>query len=703
MPTISPKIFGGMIWDASSYTVHAAALLVQAHWHPNAKPFAIMGTQDGADGWRWDDNTIIPGGNWAPNASSLNPVHTVDSPNTAVIDKWDSAFATDYSRYLKVKKTATGNRVYAEVFNNSSGEALPVYIRFDVAIDSATTFVVTDPWVLMRVRNTGFSDIVRLELTNAKEIDMVIGASKVTSPVLATDTKYSVEVKITSTELELWVQPTGDTPVSRGTISVSNGSVKDVRLGADGAVDCEGRIFIDRFRMDAAFMGTTLPEPWDHSYIAVHTWDGERKTIDELAQIFVTVGGELYWRTKMHNTSTAIDVDQQFWEDFVEYVLGTSAGPDDSQDFTHTTPGDNWADLRNFRGRVAPYPFKTFIIGAEPYFLGDYARNATGATDYANDFNAFATGMKGVDPTIITLCHADDGATGVDNWEDTVLPIIKNNVDGQDCYHMYSKRSVSTNEQVPWLHGYPNSTGAVSNSPPEKNGEDGRMYHARFARAKFDEHLVGLSHLPAARDRIGLSEWGFATSVGIGDGNYLGYALMRSSLVIRAIKDDYGFLSAWLLVSEADRTEGMISVKKDHTVELTPSFYAYKILSKLAGMTRADVTDTNTHKTVQTDFLSDRYSIPAISAVGGRSGATVRIAVVNALRSTIRTTISLSGFTPQTTATLFKVGGRGFNPFADNADNPNNVIDTSSPITVAATFIHAFEPYSINVIEMTEL
>ena len=702
MATISPLIFGWMIWQNQSvYTVYALKDLIQQHFPAGHKMFWILGTggDDAAD-WRWDDNSHS-----SADASSLSQIinESVTVGNTLDNPIWgDSRFATDMSRYYRVIKTSGNADAYGRAFLNGAGEALPLYLRFDVGISSVVTFSVTDPWKVCRVEDTAQADIYTVQLTNSREIKVVQGANSITSPAMSLDTMYSVEVKMTSTEIELWMQPSGTAPVSRGTIAGSFPAIRRVQFGAYQSSVCQGEIYLDAIRMDSSFVGSPVAMPWNRTFIMHVTGDHAWKNYDELAKLTESVGGEIFWRIKMHNTSTVLTNTQQFWDDFISYMFGTATTPQDESNFdmTHLTPGQNWANLRYFRGRQAPWTHRTIIIGAEPYFLESYARTVAGATDYANDFVTRVNGLKAINSAIKCLSHADSNQAAAGPWENVTLPIIKDLVNGQDCFHNYIR--VPGSNEAPQLHWLTGGWDADENTDPfSAAGKAGKDQHACYVDLARDKFAALAPSAPGKM--LGISEWGYQISIAPGSGNHLGWALMRASHLVRAIKDDYDYLGHWLYTSESGQSEGIVSVKDNGSVELTPSFYLYKIASRLANHTKINLTLRQSYKSKGT---MQGFSYHPLSVVGGRLLNIVRLFVVNRTNRRVRAKIAftlLGNFTIPGTGTLIKIGGGAHTWMNHNATDPNNVIDAPSTIGVSNPMTHTFEPYSINMMEITSL
>ena len=702
---------GGNEVGASFYTINAFADKMKAIFPSGGWVWRVHVSDDFA-GWRWDDNTIEAGSGlgWDTAISGLAKSLSVNAPHTFAFSDFDRTFTTDlHTHGIYTRVAGSGGNARHTVFGpNDPVQALPVYIRFDLGIASDTTFNVPAGtiWEVGRIRKSNFGPIVHFELTEDKEIQLhKAGGGTVKSSPISLDTMVSVEVKLTATDAELFINNT-----SVGNLAGTYTGVKDIRLGIDedSDINAEGRIYIDAVRVDSVLVGTNVQKPWDRQYLDHWTYDSARRDINSILDLaerdnitlIITVGvpeppDGFSWQTP------------QFAADLVEYIYQVADSDFASKtfDFAHPVDNtDNWGNLRAQRGHVAPYSVDIFWeLGNEPYTNfpvgGGYLRTSAGAQSYTTEFVTYATKLRSTGDSLgITLkigCSLDDPeAGGPAIWEDDVFPGNEQHIDWVSVYHRYWGFARNPDENM-WEAGAPVAKAVT----PFPGGFTDSVFYAQQVREKIIEHIPTKQGIP-----ILISETGFHPVYGIGIGNDLAYGLYRSSWFFQgAGNEQYTSVGHFVGVGENNRPHGYIGISDKDTggngggnVELTPSYHILFLWKEMVGKLILDaVTNIKTYR--ETNLGRD-FDIPYLSAFVVRSGSNVNLLVQNRGTRRISTTITFTNFVPKASATVKKVGGLG-KLFEDtNSVNPNNVVVQNASITDASTsFKFTYEPLSLTL------
>jgi alpha-N-arabinofuranosidase len=354
-----------------------------------------------------------------------------------------------------------------------------------------------------------------------------------------------------------------------------------------------------------------------------------------------------------------------------------------------------WAQRRVTRGQAAPYNVRYWEVGNEVY--GSWETGYTTARQYAADFVVFAAAMKSVDPSIevgavgLADPHGRGDADTVDEWNATVVSDAGNGLDFLALHPYYPSASRAQAQG-----SYSSTTWFTA-----------VMAAARQVTTDFEEirRVIAASSARATEIDLAVTEYGIwpAESTSANDYSNLGRALHDADLLMAFLRQGtqlgLSLATAWNLHGNNQTAAIRYDWNSGNRVA-RPQYYAYQLLGDLAPQLHATTVSAPTFSTVQVGNVAAASGIPSLAAVAGSDGVGgLTLLVLNrSLSSNLRTSISLAGFTPQSTATVRTLNAK--NLAAHNESKSSTVVIKNSTISsVAATFTYTFPAHSLTLIE----
>ncbi|MFA5146889.1 MAG: Ig-like domain-containing protein [Candidatus Omnitrophota bacterium] len=684
--------------------------------------------------------------------------------NKFVVDYWE-ATDMDHSGVV-IKGTQAANAYQRVIF--AQKPAIPLYVRLDVKIDSARTFrSINSGWVLLNNDNNfevRFTNDRRLDIRCRDTLNKI--KQLALSPVLELDRYYSIEVYYGNNECAYWLD---GSEIDRASLT-TRANIQEVDFGSvrSDIAGAEGQIHVDALRVDDSYIGNNVKRPWQYPYKAVYTFDNNLRTIDDLAKMSERLGVTLLWGIPAPNKTRPGYVENtdatgwdwqtmQYYVDMVEYLDGV-ADPDYAEkvktlDWTHSTPDDNWANLRAARGRVEPYNQIYFEFGNEPYYAGGWRWTdaATGqyVTDldgYGNEFVAFATKVHAINGNIKLGIHTMSGGSNND-WFDKLLPIAHDHIGFISIFHYYLFYHDSVQGLVPpiehwlgipvgenntWRYYLGNNRREWVQAPFGKSnpveGADHSIYLPYYARFKIDQHL---SDRPDhASIPLAITEYGYFGNAGYGEENWIGTAIHRASWIENNIKSGVAIGNSWSSLASQRFGHGIISLHNNPEggIEITPSYYLFRMMADHLGtrLLKSDMLSTITPYWWQRDPAKDQpgqgFDIPYVTSWASIDAEKKKIYITFINRSQVypaNISVKLHGIVPSDTVKVFMLNGNSIGddneitnegsrytwwlPASDSNDNPNNIVTKEYSASITGnSFSYTIPKLSVTIFEITK-
>ncbi|MFA5047424.1 MAG: chitobiase/beta-hexosaminidase C-terminal domain-containing protein [Patescibacteria group bacterium] len=702
---------------------------------------------DESGGWRWDSHAIDPAGsiwswcetglvgcadNYVPPdgfyRASYDDVVDYNQGNKFVVDYWGDA--TDMSHSATVVKT---NMASNSAMRLQFAQTNPFYIRFDVKIDSAKTFNSDNSgW---RLLNTNKAFDVYLTDDRRFDVRCIDSAYKKTqlslSEPMALDKYYSFEIKYGQNECVYWVNGVEVDRKSLTTNLTSGVYIGSYNSSVSGA---EGQLHLDAIRIDSGYIGNNVQYPWKHNYLSAITFDDNLRTIDDIASVAEKLGTTVIWQIPVPNKANPNYVEnkngwtwmtKQFYVDMVEYLNGTADADYktkvNSLDWNHQTPGDNWANLRAYRGRVQPYNEIYFEFGNEPYYGGLWTTGYE--AQYANLFNEYAVALKKQDSRIKLGLHFFYETTA-----DITFPIAHDNIGFVSLGHPYSH--VKGDSVIQWLGApaannnrwgyYMGTKGPWDNdtsysSEERAHGKDS-YYSPYMARYKVKQYLSDRSDFNSIF--LATTEYGYFLAPGYGEENWLGTAINRAGWVGTLMQAGIKIGDAWTLMTKRFG-HGILS-SQTTGLEVSPSYYIYRLYADHFGSKLVDSQIVGGVAPYRATTTDNAFDYPYASAWTSLNTAKNKLYIMFINRqesSSTNVTINLSGFTPSGTARVYQVKGEtpcsdneltnegsrlsSWCPASDGVNSSSQIVMTERAISVTGnSFSFSFPKLSVTAIEV---
>jgi alpha-N-arabinofuranosidase len=356
-----------------------------------------------------------------------------------------------------------------------------------------------------------------------------------------------------------------------------------------------------------------------------------------------------------------------------------------------------WAQKRVARGHPAPYGVRYWEIGNEVY--GRWEAGYTTARQYANDFIAFATAMKTVDPAIEVGAvgraepHQRGDADLNDEWNATVVQIAGDYSDFLILHPYYPATR--------WDPAFYASSSWFS---AVMAGAQQAMSDLKAVRDVINTHSRRSSEI-----RIAITEYG------INPNDYsdprvvatLTGALNQADLLMSFIKADpsIGLQIATAFVLHQAGPLGHIGYDWATGARvLRPSYYAFQLVK--ASLKPQQLRVTVSGPSFSTGLVGNVKPNPAVpllealATVDVSSGKLSLLVLNRSLSETISVLIRFNQFLPAVTAQVHTLQGPTIG--AHNEDVPTTVrVVTSILSPASASFTHAFPPHSLTSIEFS--
>ncbi|MFH1550611.1 MAG: hypothetical protein ABIH04_08640 [Planctomycetota bacterium] len=666
--------------------------------------------------YRWDLHEPLPGGResdgglWtaARNVTAIS----VSGDNEVGVNYWHGSDSR-HSVYL-VKNAGDASAELAYLMRNESGQNISRsdlhYIRLDLKIDDDVPFVSPqgDEWQLVRAQSVTWSDLYRAWLTPDRRLRVVFytddgDVEMPLSQPLSTGGWHTIEFRYDLNSSDATVAcyvngaETGRNE-HRSTRSDNKNNISRFRFGAltETGINASGKIHLDALRFSDTYIGQD-PGPLSE-YPDGSDFENNPITVDDFLHAVEETEIIPAIQVPMYAPGDSMDRDElttaQWSEDFVEYVNGR-ADPDYTDkaaalDYTHQTPGDNWANLRAARGRVEPYDVIYWFMASEPYWVERWPKDQPHL--YADACLAHITAMKTVDPNIKCAVHSYFAP----GWTETVLATNHDTLDLVCLQHDYAREgSVSLSDQIPRLLGIASSTSISTGNP--------WVWQHNHIRNQINEHLGDRP------DKDGIltimDEHGFFVTYGTGTGDDLGHGLFRLAYRLETI--EHGGPAAadgdWLVMTEDDFKYGVIGGG-----DLTPSYWAYRLFYEHFCDRYLDISVNSPTYTISDRYLTPLYTAPYISCYASKASDENKLSIIVINRHTDETIpigITLNNLPfPANRATVYTLGGNGMGPLEDNEDDPNHIVPRQSGIDITTEgFTFQAEAVSISVIVIERL
>jgi hypothetical protein len=665
--------------------------------------------------YRWDLHIPMAGGyevDWGSFGFLTTGAYPwADGSSTVQVEYWQ---ATDFRHSAAINKVA-GTSAAAAVYafraatgTNAVGRTDVFYTRFDFKVDADTPFKspADDPWCLASEDSSASHINWRVYLTEDMRVNVVAYGGTANS--LYTPNKMRTSNAFTRGQwhtLEIYYKTASkegaaayyldgvrqDLLVGLDTSTTANPDACKFMFGCASGKNAAGKVYIDAVRWHNTYVGTDPGDP--NKFLGALTFDLSPITVDDFLYVAAQAGATPVLQVAVFPPNTGHDyMTPQFSADFVQYVNGTAdvdyVAKAKTLDFTHSTPTDNWANLRAARGHVAPYNVKYFTMGNEPYWAEAWPRDNPGL--YADTCYQHITKMKAVDPTIAVAVFMYAGGT----WDQAVLTKNKDVLDWVCIQHDYSyEMGVDLQNQIPRLLGISAAT-SLSTKKPYISG------HAD-SRAKLSQYLAGRADLDTMI--TSQDEHGFCGIYLPGTGGDLGYAIYRLGWRLETIEQGgpYAWDSDWSLITGRRYVYGVIT-----DTPPTPSYWAYRLFYDHFGSSYLNTT-TESPKYIIPSYRTGTplFETPYISAYASldSSGSVMKIIVINrSMDKTFPVNFTLKNFTVGASAAkVFTLGGMGKKVTDGNLSDPSNVIIRASQMPVSGpAFTYNAEPLSMTAIEV---
>lgn len=728
--SVEPALFGGNVhfpWYSIFYRDRLLLKEISGHiWR-------IHWSDDTAEGYRWDTNTVEPDGeiaSWNKTGIGIpNANKTVDSGNTLDIAYWGPA--TDLRHSLKIEKIDGAASAYVIMGNLLSNKGVDtfskIYYKFDLYIESMN-IASGGQWVLAYLKDSSYAEAFRLYLDQNMQL-CAVGTdvsgtqhSLTPSHSLQIGRWYTIQFCFGGGELSLWLD-------GERIDSITNVSFRDVKDFLFGCVNSTtsgvyGKIYIDALRINDSYIEKDS-YPWDDTlqanckYLYGYTFDANMATIDDLCQLAEELGVELIFQIPVSLDTTYAPSQGkdppypwdtlQYWVDLVEY-LTAPADPDyeakaQSLDWNHSTPSDNWANLRAARGRVEPYNVKYIEIGNEPYLVNwDYTN---GAQDFARKWADLAHLIKQVNPDI--KCGLPGDLLHYSTWYSEAIPVILNRYPNEKLIdwisvHIYSATtggvSLTSEEGIPWWLGGPNAYATVDEN-------------LRFCRELYKAISVIKEYDLDAF--VMVTEYNAPISYNYFEWQWFGDALCKASFLGEFVMNSLYTKGAcvFTLDTQQKHTFGLIGDPDDDENGriVTPSYYLYKLLSRLAPgdvllctVSQSPFTLFDGTKVLfQYKYYNEQtsawetipeYKIEYLRAWAIKNNDSLTLIVLNSDSQSINACVKISGGNLSSGATVYTMAAQ---PLEGNSADPENVCFYEQRCNVSSSFTYDFPGYSITV------
>lgn len=371
-----------------------------------------------------------------------------------------------------------------------------------------------------------------------------------------------------------------------------------------------------------------------------------------------------------------------------------SLGVDDEGHDWHNV--SYWANKRAALGHPAPYGVKYWEVGNEMYDKNNEGGFTTAKT-YAQDFVAFARGMKAVDPGIKI------GAVGLTS------PRGRGDADFADEWNPMVIRTGGSDMDFLILHTYYPSAGPKPAPYQSRAWYTAVMAGASQALADIKEtrQIIADNGPPGKKIEIAITEYGIwpAAAKDPRDWANLARALFDADLLMGFLRDGPGLgvnLAAnWIL--HGSMPSAAIAFDWNlGTRNLRPHYYAMQLLRNLEP------------QLVETQVVSPTFQVPRVGNVMGISalprlgalasvsqdGGSLTLMVINrSLEAPITATINLKDYKPRPAAQVLGVTASGI---GDNNENQSRAVNlTTGDINDAASqFTYTFKPHSLTLFRL---
>ena len=436
------------------------------------------------------------------------------------------------------------------------------------------------------------------------------------------------------------------------------------------------------------------------------SWFDNQFGIDEHMKLATSLGAQAIitvnygsGRDRTGALSTAVSLDQKV-KRAAAWVAYLNGSPSDTRPIGVDQEGHDWktvgywAQRRADRGHPAPFGVVYWEIGNEIY--GGWETGFTTVRQYAQDFIAFATAMKAIDPSIkvgaVTWSepHYRGDADTTDEWAATLVKIAGGSIDAL-VVHLYYP--VASQAQA----SYSSST----------------WYTATMAAAQqVVSNLTQLRAVIAANSSRAAQIELVTTEYGIlpfespfpRDYSNLAGSLYYADLLIALLQHpelNVTLATAWTM---HDPSTQLAAVHFDWTTNsrwARPHYYALQLIRNyLAPKLRSTGVNSPTFSTARLGNVAYTTSIPTLGALASTddSGRLTLLVINRDLSNAITASTNLTGYTPQPTATVRTLTGDSM--AAHNEDNHSTVVLTTTTISsVATAFSYTFPAHSLTLIE----
>ena len=352
-----------------------------------------------------------------------------------------------------------------------------------------------------------------------------------------------------------------------------------------------------------------------------------------------------------------------------------------------------WAATRAANGHPAPYGVKYFEMGNEIIAYDT-------PTNYANNYLSHYNAIKAVDPT------AQVGLVVWENdykqWNNTVLPIVKGNLD----FIIFHVAPSYTNQQTPPTTD--SATTVFSNQLAEPIVTNERLWQTVLPKV---QSYAGKS-VPIAATEYDSGQFGTQTPYFYS----LGTALINAELLRLFMKPQNNVFMAtnWALsncfggmtMSEVNMEYIYHNYSTPPVYFKRPNYYIRQLYHDHFGDTllAAGVTSA-TYTYTSTIWPYTPTAIPYLTVNASKSadGNKLYLMVVNKdMFNSRAASISLSNFVPSSSQTAYILNGPSVDATNETSGNRTNVNITQQPFTInSQPFYFTFPAHSVTAIELT--
>jgi alpha-L-arabinofuranosidase/PKD repeat protein len=397
--------------------------------------------------------------------------------------------------------------------------------------------------------------------------------------------------------------------------------------------------------------------------------------------------------------STAASLDQKV-KRAAAWVAYLNGSPSDGRTIGVDPEGHDWktvgywAQKRADRGHPAPYGVIYWEIGNEIY--GGWETGFTTVRKYAQDFIAFATTMKAIDPSIkvgaVTWSepHYRGDADTTDEWAATLVTLAGDYIDAL-VVHLY----------------YPAASQAqVSYTSPT-------WYTATMAAAQQVvsnltqlRAVIAVNSSRAGQIEVVVTEYGILPfeSPFPRDHSNLAGSLYHADLLIALLQHPELNVTLATAFTMHDANTQQADTHFDWTTNsrwARPQYYALELIRNYLALNLHNTSiNSPTFSTAQVGNVAYTTSIPTLGALASTDDTgRLTLLVINRDQSNaITASTNLLGYTPQPTATVRTLTGDSL--AAHNEDIHSTVVLTTTTISSAATaFSYTFPAHSLTMIE----